>query len=167
MCQCTRRAAATWYKHGKNTNIHHMWALWGSVCDISQHLVACKRHGFPILHRIYKNLQKFTPLFAQFMKIYVIYSIIWICPPPPPSNRLGAQQKTPPVASGEAPRSAPMRASVFWVAHHFRRWRPNLASIYLSLPLSMYYTSCRLPLGFMRYQVRNNDFKDRACTSTN
>ena len=66
-----------------------MWAMWGGVYDISQHLVAYKRHGFPNLHRIHKNLQKFTPLFAQFTKIYVIYSVNWIWPPALPPLLIG------------------------------------------------------------------------------
>ena len=43
----------------------------------------------PNLHRIYKNLQKFTPLFAQFTKIYVIYSVNWIWPPALPPLLIG------------------------------------------------------------------------------
>ena len=47
-------------------------------------LITCKALGFLNLHRIYRNLQKFTPLFEKFTKIYVIYSANWIWPPPPP-----------------------------------------------------------------------------------
>ena len=69
--------------------------MWGGVYDISQHLVACKRHGFPNLHRIYRNVQKFTPLFAQFTKSYVIYSVNWIWPPALPPLLIGLPPPPP------------------------------------------------------------------------
>ena len=47
-------------------------------------LITCKALGFLNVHRICRNLQKFTPLFEKFTKINVIYSVNWICPPPPP-----------------------------------------------------------------------------------
>ena len=50
---------------------------------LNLHLIPCKALGFLNLHRIYRNLQKFTPLFEPFTKMYVIYSVNWICPPPP------------------------------------------------------------------------------------
>ena len=50
---------------------------------LNLHLITCKALGFLNLHRIYRNLQKFTPLFEQFTKIYVNYSVNWICPPAP------------------------------------------------------------------------------------
>ena len=51
---------------------------------INIHLITCKPLGFLNLHPIYRNLQKFTPLFEKFTKIYVNYSVNWIWPPPPP-----------------------------------------------------------------------------------
>ena len=46
-------------------------------------LITCKVLGFLNLHRIYRNLHKFTPLFEKFTKIYVIYSVNWIWHPAP------------------------------------------------------------------------------------
>ena len=46
-------------------------------------LITCKVLGFLNLHRIYRNLHKFTPLFEKFTKIYVIYSVNCIWHPAP------------------------------------------------------------------------------------
>ena len=43
----------------------------------------CKVLGLLNLHRLYRNLHKFTPLFEKFTKIYVIYSANWIWHPAP------------------------------------------------------------------------------------
>ena len=46
--------------------------------------IASKSCTIPNLHRIYKNLREFTPVFEEFTKIYVIYSVNCSAPPPPP-----------------------------------------------------------------------------------
>ena len=46
-------------------------------------LITCKVLGFLNLHRIYRNLHKFTPLFEKFTKIYVIYSVNCLWHPAP------------------------------------------------------------------------------------
>ena len=45
-------------------------------------VIASKPCKTPNLHRIYKNLREFTPLFEEFTKIYVIYSVNCSAPPP-------------------------------------------------------------------------------------
>ena len=48
-------------------------------------LIACGALESPNLHRIYKNLLKFAPFFAQFTKMYVIYNVNCVCLAPSPT----------------------------------------------------------------------------------
>ena len=59
----------------RDTNLAHKYLQMQAIASKS-----CKT---PNLHRIYKNLREFTPLFEEFTKIHVIYSVNCSAPPPP------------------------------------------------------------------------------------
>ena len=62
---------------------------------LNLHLITCTALGVLGLHRIYRFLQKFTPLFEQFTKIYVIYGVNCIWPPTPPPLFPGLRCRKP------------------------------------------------------------------------